>query len=218
MEESNWREWGEKEETLFEASPWDHAPNAPDAEFLSRMHQSHKMTGNDWHSLFTDLKLAKPGYSAIDLSGFTNRPPILPPGVTNFTWHPMSPSQLDDFQARLQGTPRRPLPKTKFRIDGSFEDWTHYKTAWNQTGAIARGVSIGRAFEITACSYANDDHYLYVFLKFKPTVQQRYDSLNRAGELISLGNVGWLYFDTDSDKNTGAQVPAVKAQSSGSDL
>jgi len=210
---------GDKEETLFEASPWDPLPNVPDAEFLSRVHQSHKMSGNDWCRIFTDFRLAKPGYYAIDVSGFTNRPPA----ITNFTQRPMSPSQLEDFEARLKGVPRRPLPKIKYSIDGSFDDWKEQKTAWmtieaNQPDSDAKSVKSDRSFAITECCYANDENYLYVFFKFKPTVQQRYDNLNRGGEVISLGNVGWLYFDTDSDKSTGAQLPAVKSPLVGSDL
>jgi hypothetical protein len=45
--------------------------------------------------------------------------------------------------------------------------------------------------------YDNDDKFFYLFFKFRPNIQERYDKHH------STGALGYLYIDTDANTNTG---------------
>jgi len=84
----------------------------------------------------------------------------------------------------------------KYKMDGSFDEWVDYKIGWKETGA--EGVRQPEDVDIKEFFYHNDDTYLYLFFKCRPTIQERYSK--GAGS----GIFSYLYVDSDSDKSTGA--------------
>jgi hypothetical protein len=91
------------------------------------------------------------------------------------------------------------LPPTKYKIDGSFDDWKTYETAKTDTGIDWSNVVITgyEGIHLKEFYYDNDNNYFYLFFKFKPTVQERWDKNHSSGDL------GYLYIDTDANTNTG---------------
>src|SRR6266511_2582687 len=168
--------------------------NAPSAAFLTKLHRLHPMSRNDYQRLFTRLQIAKPGYYAIDVGGFTNR--VADPNLSSNLLH---------------GKEGR-IPLTKYKIDGSFGDWRQYKTAWleefEKKSVIVRNggpMDDTGSVNITECCYSNDDHYLYLFLKFTPTIEQRYGGKHPAGFIAHL------YVSDDSESNQNADYALGKA-------
>ena len=95
------------------------------------------------------------------------------------------------------GTPQH---LTKYKIDGSFDDWKTYGTAKTTTNLDWTTFHISPEYDgiiLKEFYYDNDENYLYVFFKFKPTLQERYDKTH------STGSVGCLYIDSDMNTNTG---------------
>jgi hypothetical protein len=203
---------GADEETLFEARPRAAAQNAPGQEFLSRVHESHRMSGNDWHRLFTDVRPAKPGYYVVDADWVTNNPHFLTHQVQQ-----MTPTQLNALVNEFHGNSTRVFPETKFVIDGSMRDWANCKTAWLSNIAFKPQKS-DRSYNVTACYYSNDTNYLYLFLKVQPSVQQKFIEFNPDGKLRSLGNIGFFFLCNKSDKASGAQRRSERLEFSVGDL
>jgi len=161
----------------------------------------------------------KSGAIMMDARAFTNLFSCsLPPGVAEVRMRPLNPDELDDMEDHIMGIDRKTLPKTRYTIDGSFDDWKNSKTASLVSRAaqttFGDSADAASSFAVTRLDFSNDENFLYVFLQFKPSVQQRYDSLNLKGKSRRIGNVGWLYIDTDADPKTGAH-PSVIA---GTDL
>jgi len=104
------------------------------------------------------------------------------------------------------------LPPTKYKIDGSFEDWKTYKTLrtdigidWPKVVVTPKydGVQFHQFYE------DNDSNYLYLFFKFKPSIQERYNNTPVGGDLDL--DLGCLYIDTDANTNTGCTEFDAKA-------
>jgi len=92
-------------------------------------------------------------------------------------------------------------PPPKCKIDGVFEDWSAYQVAWSETGFDWSKAKMTPAFDgidLKEFYYDNDETYLYLFIKCKPTLQERYDETHRTAML------GYLYIDSDMNTNTGA--------------
>jgi hypothetical protein len=92
-------------------------------------------------------------------------------------------------------------PPPKYKIDGNVEGWKGYQTGWEETGLDWSKVQMTPAFDdfdLKQLYYDNDETYLYLFLKFKPTVQERYDKKRTSGAF------GYLYIDSDLNTNTGS--------------
>ena len=106
-----------------------------------------------------------------------------------------------------------PAPVLKYSIDGSFDDWQEFKTAWTETGKEGFG-TFGGDIDIKQFHYCNDDQYLYLFLECNPTVQELFE------ETGAGGIVAYLYLDSDSDESTGATKPDLSGNSAmlGSDI
>ncbi len=106
------------------------------------------------------------------------------------------------FDGRLSAQAKEVTnPPPKCKIDGVFGDWKGYQTGWNETGLDWSKVKMTPAFDgidLKEFYYNNDETYLYLFIKCKPTVQERYDKTRRTGDL------GYLYIDSDMNTNTGA--------------
>ncbi|MBI3849020.1 MAG: hypothetical protein HY298_01835 [Verrucomicrobia bacterium] len=89
----------------------------------------------------------------------------------------------------------------KYKIDGDFLDWKTFETSWTETGLDWSKINVDPpfdGFDLKELHYDNDGAYLYLFVKCKPSVQERYDKRHSAGSL------GSIYIDSDSDTNTGA--------------
>jgi hypothetical protein len=130
----------------------------------------------------------------MDSDGFTNRPPFLPPGVTEFSKRPLSDSELQSLQNELDSAKAgKSLPRTRFVIDGLVTDWKDFKTAWSSKRREGFREE-GQVFNVTACYYCNDNDYLYFFLRFAPSVKELFAKLNSDGQFRSIGNVGFFYF------------------------
>jgi hypothetical protein len=163
-------------ETLF---AWDlsrRLTNAPGADLARGLGPKGKMPRNDMYQLFTNMKPAKAGYYCLCPSGFTNAPPP----ETMLTNRPVWEMEVK--------------PRTSLRIDGSFEDWASFATAWKAAPA-SRGSGIASDLhfvEILECLYTSDEHYLYLFFKFSPPVDQRYTGRSQDG-----GHICFLYLDGD---------------------
>jgi hypothetical protein len=153
------------------------------------------MSGNDLLRLFSTLKLAKGGYYNINASGFTN---VFPGPALS----------LKDLAIKEKAK------RTKFQLDGSFDDWKEYKSGW--TGGITNSpfkVIAGGpmdpegAVDITECDYCTDQKYLYIFLKFKPSLEQRYKGPHPTGWVANL------YLGTQKNKLvTGTEVAEADFQ------
>jgi hypothetical protein len=190
-------------EILFDYSPESGVPNAPSAEFVERLNKEHKISGNHLRRIFTKFKLGKPGYYAISTSGFTNKPPIFPEGQTNFHFQPrpLTEDELDEFRSNNAYQ----HPETTLNIDGSAADWKIYKTAWK---VIDSGSSnddlVNQMFHIVELDYCNDSNFLYLFFRFKPTMQERSDQLKKSQKFGTLGNIAFLYLG--SQHTNGSQL------------
>jgi hypothetical protein len=132
--------------------------------------------------LFSALKLAKGGYYDINASGFTNAFP-----------GPAFSAEKPAIKEKAE--------RTKFQLDGSFDDWKEYKSGWtggitNRPFKVIAGgpMDTEGAVDITECDYCNDQKYLYIFLKFKPSLDQR-----RKGP-HPTGWVGNLYLGNQKEK------------------
>lgn len=215
---------GSVEQVLLQAYPWEPPHPVPDFAFLNRIQTFRQISGNDWHRLFTNIKPAHSGYYFIDAHGATNLPPFFVQGTTNWETGNVPSPVREAFQKDLRNARSRLAKREKpsLSIDGSFDDWQHYKKAWAGPGEKFNEVKSGgkndTVFEMTACCFSNDRNYLYLFLKFQPSVQERFERLNSSGKLQSIGNVGSFYFDEDMDRSTGAKEPQVKPPLVGSDL
>jgi hypothetical protein len=130
-----------------------------------------------------------------------------------------------------ESVPANPLtkneasPKTKYRIDGSFADWTNYtacaldvgldldkdvdfvnefpdlpcdSTNWPRGFKVVTDAPRDDKFEIKGIYCANDDAYLYLFLKLKPGVIEWFKKERNHAYL------GMLYIASSCDVNTGA--------------
>jgi len=94
-------------------------------------------------------------------------------------------------------TPARDSSKLSVSIDGSFDDWASFKVGVTNVGGDGNG-PFGEDVDITEFDYHNDDAYLYLFFKCKPTIDERY---RKKG---GTGMFGYFYLDSDSNKQTGA--------------
>ena len=91
------------------------------------------------------------------------------------------------------------FPPLKYKIDGNFEDWKTYETIKTDTGidwskAVVTGYD---GIHFTEFYEDSDSNYLYLFFKFKPSIQEKYEKKHSSGAL------GYLYIDTDANTNTG---------------
>ena len=91
---------------------------------------------------------------------------------------------------------RANLPNPMYTIDGLFDDWQKYRTGWEETGKEGRG-DWGDDIDIKQLYYSNDDNYLYMFFRCKPSIEQRHAETKASGRFANL------YIDSDSDKTTG---------------
>jgi hypothetical protein len=197
---------------LLEGYPTTPEKALPDLNFLAQVHETQPMSGDDWWRLFTRIRPGKTGYYLIDDSGVTNRSPFLLPGLTNAYSHRKS----DDNTAR---------PATTYVIDGSSADWSKYKTVRRSPDdeQAGRWVVKDRAlmaslFTITECLYSTDRNYLYLFLRFQPSVRARYQGSGPTNEVRTLGKIANLYFDLDADSRTGATTSTFDSQRAGSEM
>jgi len=103
---------------------------------------------------------------------------------------------------RIEPLRREPL---KYEMDGNFDDWKSYETAWNETRSLAeRGLDMGRRFvDLKELYYDNDTNYLYLFFKSEPTLEESYEIRPGSGAL------GYLYIDSDMNTNTGVKRPST---------
>jgi hypothetical protein len=173
---------GGKVETLLDLDWSQITTNAPSPAFLRELQQVHPMSGNDLSRLFSALKLAKGGYYDINASGFTNAFP-----------GPAFSAERPAIQEKAE--------RIKFQLDGSFDDWKEYKSGWsggitNRPFKVIAGgpMDTEGAVNITECDYCNDQKYLYIFLKFKPSLESRHKGLH------PTGHVGKLYVGTQKEK------------------
>ena len=100
----------------------------------------------------------------------------------------------------LQNEARAYRYPPKYKIDGNFDDWKSYQTAQIANGFPWDKLVITPPYDgimLKEFYYDSDDNYLYLFFKFKPTLQERYDKTHSSGAL------GYLYIDSDMDTNTG---------------
>lgn len=108
------------------------------------------------------------------------------------------------------------LPPTKYKIDGLFDDWKTHETINTDTGidwskVVMTGYYNGIHFR--DFYEDSDSNYLYLFFKFKPSIQERYDRTHSGGAL------GYLYIDTDANTNTGCtDLDAEGGTVSGSEI
>jgi hypothetical protein len=103
-----------------------------------------------------------------------------------------------------QNEANAPFLPLKYKIDGNFEGWKSYETIQIDTGIDWSKVVVTPKYDgIQFHQYYedNDSNYLYLFFKFKPSIQERYDKTPEGGDL-DLG-LGTLYIDTDANTNTG---------------
>ena len=77
---------------------------------------------------------------------------------------------------------------------------------------------MGSLFTITECLYSTDRNYLYLFLRFQPSVRARYQVGGPTNEVRTLGNIAYLYFDLDGDSGTGASASKFDSQRAGSEM
>lgn len=211
------------DQVLFEASPWNRPQPLPNSEFCSIVQHAHNMSGGDWRRLFTNIKPGKSGFYLIKSRFLTNRARFFSPNTTRRTPQRLSRSgyQVSNNTSGWASTINRPA--TKFVIDGSFDDWRQYQMAWadnkvDSNRIKVEGMEAERLFMVTECDSSADTNYIYLFLKFEPTIETRFRKLNPEGKLRSFGNVGVLYFDADVDKNTGAQGAGVRDHIVGCDI
>jgi hypothetical protein len=88
----------------------------------------------------------------------------------------------------------------KYKIDGKFDDWKTFRT-----GQTSKDYPWGDAvitppyegFIIKEFYYDNDDKYLYLFFKCKPTIDEIFNKRH------SLDNLEDIYIKSDIGKNTG---------------
>jgi hypothetical protein len=99
---------------------------------------------------------------------------------------------------KLGGAEKSSALPTRIKVDGSFEEWKDIKSGWKETGE--EGVRYPEDVDIKEFFYTNDDSYLYLFFKCKPTLQSRYEKGGGSGIFA------YLYLDSDSNKRTGASV------------
>jgi hypothetical protein len=114
-----------------------------------------------------------------------------------------------DARRSAEATDATNSPPTR-KIDGVFADWKSYQTAWNETGLDGSKVKTTPAvdeIDLKECYYDNDETYLYLFIKCKPTVQERYDKTHSSGAL------GYIYIDEDMNPTTGASDRDADGQS-----
>jgi hypothetical protein len=158
---------------------WDSSQittNTPGVAFLRKLEKAQPMSRNDLWRLFCGVKIAKGGYYDIDARGFTN----VFPGPA------LSPEQIAIKEKdRL----------TKVQIDGSFDDWKGYKSGWSRgttNKPDGNPIDDWTAVNITECDYCNDQKYLYIFLKFKPSLDQRHKGPHPTGYVgtLFLGTLG----------------------------
>ena len=83
----------------------------------------------------------------------------------------------------------------KYKMDGSFDDWKDYRTAWSEksTKPVQSVVVEVPNTEITECDYTTDANYLYLFLKVNP----RMEAGRFAGKLS--GSIGHLFIGRNND-------------------
>jgi len=167
---------GGKVETLLDVDWSQITSNTPSAAFLRELQQVHPMSANDFSRLFSALKLAKGGYYDIDARGFTN---VFPGPALS----------------REQIAIKEKSKPTRVQIDGSFDDWKEYKSGWSRgttNKPDGNPIDDWTAVNITECDYSNDQKYLYIFLKFKPSLDQRHKGPHPTGYVgtLFLGTLG----------------------------
>jgi hypothetical protein len=100
-------------------------------------------------------------------------------------------SEIRPIENAPSGTP------LLFTLDGSIKDWSGIEPIWNEGGAEGRG-AFEHYIDIKQVYFNNDDRYLYVFMRFTPTIAERYKIHPYSGD------IGDLYFDIDNDPSTGS--------------
>ncbi len=83
------------------------------------------------------------------------------------------------------------------KLDGSADDWADKTPLIQEAGAPGRGDF--NEIDVKEVYFANDQNYLYVFLRCSPSVQERFAEKQRSGTLCNL------YFDVDNDLTTGCR-------------
>jgi hypothetical protein len=205
---------GESAYTLLESKPWQTPSFLPDVNFLSEVHKSHKMDGNDWRRLFTEFKPAKAGYYMVGTCVFTNPIPAIAQGI-KLTPNGMTEEQFVGKSEFLRDLVPLSKPNSlKFTIDGMSSDWKSYNTAWSDA---RKRSSDDYVFEVAECDYSNDEKHLYLFLKFSPDIEQRFKRLNPDGRLRSLGNIGFFYVRNKTASDKGAKGHRVQPELVGAD-
>ena len=96
-----------------------------------------------------------------------------------------------------------------FRIDGSLDDWKTNGTVWVNPPKPSND---DFDFDITECRVSSDKAYLYLFLRFSPSIGERFKRLNPDGKVRSFGNLGYFYFRTDRGRSRGAQGLGVRRE------
>ena len=113
---------------------------------------------------------------------------------------------------KIGGAEKSSVTSKRIKVDGSIEEWKDTKSGWKETGE--EGVRSPDDIDIKEFFYTNDDSYLYLFFKCKPTLQNRYEKGGGSGILA------YFYLDSDLNKGTGATKKDESSNSAmiGSDI
>jgi len=102
-------------------------------------------------------------------------------------------------QIKVLGEETAPATPLLFKLDGKADDWAGIAPFWEEGGAAGSGLSEYN-IDIKQVYFKNDGQYLYVFMKISPTIEERF-KIHPFGDII-----GNLYFDTDSNPQTGSNA------------
>jgi hypothetical protein len=84
-----------------------------------------------------------------------------------------------------------------FKLDGKAEDWAGIEPFWTEGGTAGLPFNDDSFIDIKQVYFKNDAQHLYVFMRISPTIEERFRKHHMGGY------IGYLFFDTDSDPQTG---------------
>jgi len=92
-----------------------------------------------------------------------------------------------------------PATSLLFKLDGKADDWARIEPFWMESGASGPTPDES-SIDIKQVYFKNDALYLYVFMRFSPSIEERFKKYQRGGY------VGDLFFDIDNNPKTGANA------------